>query len=226
MHSTVDSEQSPRREARRPGAVDVRNRQSHCQLRHQAVDRVAQKSRQRVAVPAATRRSEGHWRPVARAFGVTCEEAAHGTGDGGGRGACSVASCGGPHHGCSAQCNACRRPASAGGSVRSGGSPRQAEPPPLEHVLGRLWDDLQGLLHDQLLLASLESRQALAGLVRILVLAVTCAALLLVAWGAAMAAVLIWLLDSGLSLARPGCRRRGNAAGGGRAVLARQAVRR
>ena len=63
---------------------------------------------------------------------------------------------------------------SAGGSVSSGGSPRQAEPPPLEHALGRLWDDLQGLLHDQLLLG---------------------------AWGAAMAAVLIWLLDTGLSLA-------------------------
>jgi uncharacterized membrane protein YqjE len=88
---------------------------------------------------------------------------------------------------------------SADGSVRSGGSPRQAEPPPLEHALGRLWDDLQGLLHDQLLLASLESRQALAGLVRILVLAVTCAALLLGAWGAAMAAVVMWLLDTGLS---------------------------
>jgi uncharacterized membrane protein YqjE len=65
--------------------------------------------------------------------------------------------------------------------------------------LGRLWDDLQGLLHDQLLLVSLESRQALASLVRILVLAVTCAALLLGAWAAAMAAVVMWLLDTGLS---------------------------
>ena len=91
-----------------------------------------------------------------------------------------------------------RDPGRAGAS---GTPPRQSEPPSLEHALGRLWDELRGLLHDQLLLVSLESRHALASLVRILILGVTCAALLLGAWAAAMAAVLMWLLDSGLSTA-------------------------
>ena len=90
---------------------------------------------------------------------------------------------------------------SAGGSVHVGKSPRQANPPPLEHALGRLWDELRGLLHDHLLLASLESRQVLASLVRILILAVSCAALVLGAWAAAMTAVLMWLLETGLPLA-------------------------
>ena len=89
----------------------------------------------------------------------------------------------------------------AGGSVHVGKSPRQANPPPLEHALGRLWDELRGLLHDHLLLASLESRQVLARLVRILILAVSCAALVLGAWAAAMTAVLMWLLETGLPLA-------------------------
>jgi uncharacterized membrane protein YqjE len=78
---------------------------------------------------------------------------------------------------------------------------RQAELPRLEHALGRLWDELRGLLHDQLLLASLEGRQALACLVRILVLAVTGAALLLGAWAAVTVAVMIWLVNTGLPLA-------------------------
>lgn len=71
----------------------------------------------------------------------------------------------------------------------------------MERALGAAWDELRGLLHDHLLLLSLESRLALAGLVRILILVVSCAALLLGAWAAAMAAMLMWLLDAGLSLA-------------------------
>ena len=47
------------------------------------------------------------------------------------------------------------------GARRSGKPSRQAEPPALEHALGRLWDELRGLLHDQMLLVSLESQQAL-----------------------------------------------------------------
>jgi uncharacterized membrane protein YqjE len=90
---------------------------------------------------------------------------------------------------------------SAGGSVHVDKSPRQADPPTLEHALGRLWDELRGLLHDHLLLASLESRQVLASLVRILILAVSCAALVLGAWAAAMTAVLMWLVETGLSVA-------------------------
>jgi hypothetical protein len=93
------------------------------------------------------------------------------------------------------------RQASGGGPAKPGKSPRQAEPPSLELALGTVWDELRGVFHDHLLLVSLESRLALAGLVRILILAVSCAALLLGAWAAAMAAMLMWLLDVGLSLA-------------------------
>ena len=78
---------------------------------------------------------------------------------------------------------------------------RQVDPPSLEQALGRLWDDFRGLLHDQLLLVSLESQEAFARLVRVLFLAVICVALLLGAWAAAMTAVLMWLLGTGLSIA-------------------------
>ena len=64
-----------------------------------------------------------------------------------------------------------------------------------------MWDEVRGLLHDQLLLVSLESRLALAGLMRMLILAVACAALLLGAWAVAMTAVLMWLVQAGLSVA-------------------------
>lgn len=84
---------------------------------------------------------------------------------------------------------------------RAGSELRRPQPPRLEHALGGLWDELRGLLHDQLLLASLEGRQALAGLTRLLVLAVSCAALVLGAWAAATVAVMIWLVDAGLPLA-------------------------
>jgi uncharacterized membrane protein YqjE len=93
------------------------------------------------------------------------------------------------------------RQPSTGGPVNVGKTPRQSEPPPLEHALGRLWDELRGLLHDHLLLASLESRQALAILVRSLILAVSCAALLVGAWAAAITALLMWLLETGLPIA-------------------------
>lgn len=78
---------------------------------------------------------------------------------------------------------------------------RAAEPLGLEPALSRLWDELRGLLHDQLLLLSLESRQTVAGLMRMLILAIVCAALLLGAWAAAMAALLMWLAEIGLSVA-------------------------
>jgi hypothetical protein len=77
----------------------------------------------------------------------------------------------------------------------------QAGRPQLEPALGGLWDELRGLLHDHLLLVSLESRLALAGLMRMLILAVGCAALLLGAWAVAMTAVLMWLVQTGLSVA-------------------------
>jgi uncharacterized membrane protein YqjE len=89
----------------------------------------------------------------------------------------------------------------SGSMASSAKLPRQAEPPPLEHALGRLWDELRGLLHDQLLLVSLESQEALGRLVRVLFVAVICVALLLGAWAAAMTAMLMWLLGIGLSIA-------------------------
>src|SRR5262245_33732005 len=92
--------------------------------------------------------------------------------------------------------------AAATSSARAGRwPPHQGELPRLEHALGRLWDETRGLLHDQLLLASLESREALGGLVRLVVLALSCAALLLGAWAAVTVAVMIWLVSAGLPLA-------------------------
>ncbi len=91
---------------------------------------------------------------------------------------------------------------SVGGPVGARKPPPQSEPaPPLELALGRLWDELRGLFHDHLLLAALESRQVLASLVRTLILAVSCAALVLGAWATAMTALLMWLLETGMSVA-------------------------
>jgi len=81
------------------------------------------------------------------------------------------------------------------------GSAGQSARSQLEPAVGRLWDELRGLLHDHLLLVSLESRQALVGLTRILILAVTCAALLLGACAVAMTALLMWLVQTGMSIA-------------------------
>jgi hypothetical protein len=86
-------------------------------------------------------------------------------------------------------------------AARTRQEPGHAGRPQLEPAVGRLWDEVRGLLHDQLLLVSLESRQALAGLVRMLILAVGCAALLLGAWAVAMTAALMWLVQTGLSVA-------------------------
>jgi uncharacterized membrane protein YqjE len=99
----------------------------------------------------------------------------------------------------------------ARGAMQAGRSAAGAEPtaiptrphaarPGLESAVGRLWDELRGLLHDQLLLVSLESRQALAGLMRMLILALGCAALLLGAWAVAMTALLMGLVEAGLSV--------------------------
>lgn len=52
-----------------------------------------------------------------------------------------------------------------------------------------------------MLLVSLESQQALASLVRILMFALGCAALLLGAWATAMTALLMWLVETGLAIA-------------------------
>ena len=81
------------------------------------------------------------------------------------------------------------------------GSPGQSARAQLEPAVRRLWDELRGLLHDHLLLVSLESRQALVGLTRMLILGVTCAALLLGAWAVAMTALLMWLVQTGMSIA-------------------------
>lgn len=86
-------------------------------------------------------------------------------------------------------------------SVKSGRRAGGAESPPLEHAVGDLWDELRGLLHDQVLLASLESRQAVASLMRSVILALGCVVLLVGAWAAATAATLMWLVDTGLSIA-------------------------
>ena len=92
-------------------------------------------------------------------------------------------------------------PAHAAGSAGQSARPRRDHTPQLDHALGRLWDELRGLLHDQVLLVSLESRQAFAGLARVLILAVACAALALGAWAVAMTALLMGLVQTGMSVA-------------------------
>lgn len=91
--------------------------------------------------------------------------------------------------------------AAADGSAKAEKAPSESEPPPLERALGRLWDEMRALVNDQLLLASLEARRSVSTMVRIVILGLVCAALLLGAWAVAMMAVLMWLLDSGMSSA-------------------------
>jgi hypothetical protein len=85
-------------------------------------------------------------------------------------------------------------------AARSRASDRSSDSPlPLDRALGRLWDETRGLINDHLLLASLEARSAARSLLRVVLLGVAGAALVLGAWGVLMAALLMWLLDAGVS---------------------------
>jgi len=71
----------------------------------------------------------------------------------------------------------------------------------LPATLGSLWDELRGLFQDHLLLASLESQRILPSLVRTLILAGVCIALLVGAWASAVAGLTVWLVEDGWSIA-------------------------
>ncbi|CAA9890874.1 conserved hypothetical protein [Candidatus Methylobacter favarea] len=81
------------------------------------------------------------------------------------------------------------RPASAGDGLGADDLIRDA---------GALWRELTGLAHEQMELASLETRQAGKSLVRLLIFAVLLAVFLLGAWLGLLGASVVWLHEQGL----------------------------
>lgn len=79
---------------------------------------------------------------------------------------------------------------------RSGTVPAEAA---LLDSAGSLWHELQGLLHDHVALAALETRLAGTSLVRMMVAGLMVAALLVSAWLLLMGAGVLWLVNVGVS---------------------------
>ena len=71
----------------------------------------------------------------------------------------------------------------------------------LTDALGRLWDELPGLVNDRIELLTLELRRAGVALVQIVVLIVAASILGVAAWLLLWAAVVLLLIDAGVSVA-------------------------
>lgn len=75
------------------------------------------------------------------------------------------------------------------------GTPAPA--PGLISSVEALWDDLRGIAHDHLRLATLEARRAVQSLFSIAVYGIVIGMLMAAAWLAAAGAMVLWLIDGG-----------------------------
>ena len=85
---------------------------------------------------------------------------------------------------------------------QGGPQPAQAplQEPGLLEQAGALWTELRGLAHDQFQLLALEARQACSRFAFMVALAILAVALFGTAWLGVLAAAVIWMVDSGVSL--------------------------